>query len=80
MQSLHGLYCGQKSHRHILEVRNKFSVLRMDVGEALKHYISRCEDVCYDHLNFVLKLKKVFYMWVVVKGPPPDWSLVIMSL
>ena len=72
--------CVQKSHLHRLEVRNKLGELRMEIGEALEHYITRCEDVCREHLDFDIELPELDYIWAVLKGLPPDWSLVIMSL
>ena len=72
--------CVQKSHLHRLEVRNKLGELKMVVGEPLEHYITRCEEVRREHVDFDIELLELDYIWAILKGLPQDWSLIIMSL
>ena len=72
--------CVQKSHLHRLEVRNRLADLRMADGESLERYLTLCDGVCRAHREFSVELNEMDYIWAVLRGFPPDWSLVIMSL
>ena len=72
--------CVQKSHLHRLEVRNRLVELRMVDGDSLERYLTQCDGVRRAHRELSVELNEMDYIWAVLRGLPPDWSLVIMSL
>ena len=72
--------CVQKSHLHRLDVRNQLGDLRMEVGEPLEKYLTRCEEVRRLHKEYDVDLMDLDYVWAILRGLPQDWSLVIMTL